>query len=569
MENEEKIMTDQDIIQEKELKAELPSKTLQANRVVDADQVANAEPHTSQTLDAELGTDAEPHASQIVDDAKQDADVEPPASQIADDTKQETDVELPASQIVDARQETDVELPASQIVDDARQETDVKLPASQIVDAKQEAATEPPVSQTVDADQTSQAEEDIATQSFGSKLLKNNKEKLLSKMAPTKKKQSTQIVTADSVQAEEVPTIPIGSLQTISTLEPEVSVHSVASMRAISMPAPLVVQPSEYRRGLGEWLEIWRDGIRPGYLPLSLMPIILGSALAWTQTITAKTLLGHFHIVAFILSLIAATILQIGAHLINDYNDYQHGIDTSNVLGPGGLLQQGLIRPARILIIGLILLAIGAIIGLVAALTGGALACLFGLIIVICAYFFSATKRSLSSLGLGELIGFVAFGLLPTMAAYMIQTNGNLTLHAFYYSLPLGFLAAATIYANNMRDIEGDSHVGKHTLATMLGLRFSRIGYTILMLAAYLIIAVMGIPHGHTHYILIALWTLPGLVIAITGALRTEISAGFHGVMRQTLKIYTLFTVLLIIGLILTALIPALPKIPTNLLVLP
>jgi 1,4-dihydroxy-2-naphthoate octaprenyltransferase len=566
MENEEKIMTDQDIIQEKELKAGLPSKTLEANRVVDADQVANAESQTTQALDAKQGTDAEPHASQTVD-ARQDVEIESPTSQI-DNAKQSSDAESPASQIVDAKQNPDAESPASQIVD-AKQETDAKSSASQIVDANQKTDTRSPISQIIDADQTSQAEEDIVTQRDYSKRPKSNKETLLSKMIATKKKQSTQIVTADSVQAEEVPTIPIGSLQTINALEPEVSVHSVASMRAISMPAPLVVQPSEYRRGLGEWLEIWHDGIRPDYLPLSLMPVILGSVLAWTQTITAKTILGHFHVVAFILTLIAATILQVGAHLINDYYDYQHGVDTSNALGPGGLLQQGLIRPSRVLIIGLILLILGAIFGLAAALTGGPLVCLFGLIIVVCAYFFSATKKSLSALGLGELIGFVAFGLLPTLGAYMIQTNGELSLHALFYSLPLGFLAAATIYANNMRDIEGDSHVGKNTLATLLGLRFSRIGYTILMLAAYVIIVLLGVPHGHPHYILITLWTLPSLVVAITGALRTEISAGFHGVMRQTLKIYSLFTLLLMIGLIVAAIIPALPKIPTNLFVLP
>src|SRR6266536_2723775 len=50
---------------------------------------------------------------------------------------------------------------------------------------------------------------------------------------------STHIVTADSVQAEEVPTIPLESLQTISSLQPEVSVHSVASSRSVHMPTPL------------------------------------------------------------------------------------------------------------------------------------------------------------------------------------------------------------------------------------------------------------------------------------------------------------------------------------------
>ncbi|GCE05044.1 1,4-dihydroxy-2-naphthoate octaprenyltransferase [Dictyobacter aurantiacus] len=395
------------------------------------------------------------------------------------------------------------------------------------------------------------------------------KPEVVPEVKPTKKQQSAQVVTADRVQAEEVPTIPIGSLQTISTLEPEVSVHSVASMRAVGMPAPLVVQPSEYRRGISEWLDIWRDGIRLNYLPLSLMPILLGTALAWTQSVTPDKPLGQLDIVHFVMALVAAAILQIGANLINDYYDHQHGIDASNALGPGGLIQQGLIKPIRILTIGLIVLGIGAVLGLIAALAGGPLTCLFGLIIVLCAYFFSATKKSLSSLGLGELVGFIAFGLLPVMGAYMIQTGGHLVTTIFYYSLALGFLAAAIVYANNMRDIEGDSHVGRKTLVTMIGLRGSRIAYIVLMVLAYLVVILLGVPHGHNHFVLLALWTLPTLAVAISGVLRTEISAGFHDVMRQSMKIFIMFTILLIVGLVIAAFIPVIPKLPAHLISLP
>lgn len=572
MENEEKIMTDQDIIQEKNSNAEPASRTLQATQVVDADQGvdAHAEPHASSPVDAEQEADAQPDSFPIeINDQKTDSVAQ--ASQIVDaqpETAADAQPDQPVQESASPSEAATTQAPTLQ-ADNVQPEVEAKSASAQVVDAPSEAGAQAQAPQIVDADQKPQAEEDVPTVSFNAKNLKNHTEKLFSKITPAKRQQSTQVVTADSVQAEEVPTIPIGSLQSLSTLEPEVSVHSVASMRAVGMPAPLVVQPSEYRRGLGEWLEIWRDGIRPAYLPLSLMPILLGSALAWTPTISSKRLLGHFDLVSFVLLLVTAIIIQTGAHLINDYYDYQRGIDTSNVLGPGGLLQQGLIKPARLLTIGLVFLTVGSVFGLAAAYKGGALACLFGLVIVLCAYFFSATKKALSSLGLGELIGLLAFGLLPTMGAYMIQTRGVLTPQVFNYSLPLGFLAAATIYANNMRDIEGDSHVGKRTLATMLGLRASRIAYSILMIIAYVIVLALGVPHAHPHFILIALWTLPGLVVAITGAMRTEISAGFHDVMRQTLKIYTLFTILLIIGLILSAIIPALPKIPTNLITFP
>jgi 1,4-dihydroxy-2-naphthoate octaprenyltransferase len=362
------------------------------------------------------------------------------------------------------------------------------------------------------------------------------------------KRQSAQIVPADSVQAEEVPTVSIGDLQVLKGLEPEVSVHSVASMRAINLPTPLVAQPAEYRRGPGEWIEIWRDGMRLKYVALSLLPVLLGSVLAWEQTVSKHHFLGHLDIIRFIAVIVTVILMQVGANLINDYYDYKRGIDTSNPLGPGGLIQQGLIKPTRVLITGLTLLVAGTIIGLVFA--GGALAALIVVLLALGAYFFSATKWSLSSLGLSELMGFLAFGPLTVLLGYLMQTHGTYTTNVLLYSLPLGLLGAATVYANNLRDVEGDQHAGKRTLATLLGLRLSRFVYIILLLAAYAIIVRLGFPHGAPHLILISLWTLPILVVAVSGILRTEISAGFHDVMKQTLKLQTCFATLLIISLL-------------------
>jgi 1,4-dihydroxy-2-naphthoate octaprenyltransferase len=376
----------------------------------------------------------------------------------------------------------------------------------------------------------------------------------------------THVVTADSIEAEQVPTIPLDSLQTINALQPEISVRPVRATSAVSMPEPLVVQPSEYRRGLGEWIQIWRDGLRLKFLPLSLGPVLLGSALAWTQTIARKTPFGHFQWPYFVGMLIVVLLIQIGAHLVNDYYDYLRGVDTSNTLGPGGLIQQGHIRPTRVLGVGLTLLIVGGLLGLVVALRGGPLVVGFGLLVVVCAYFYSATSFSLSSKGLGELVGFFLFGPLLTVGAYMIQTGGQQSSRVFIYSLALGFLAAAVLFANNMRDIEGDEHAGKRTLANLMGMTLSRIAYIVLLLAAYAIVVPQGIMPGTPHLILLTLWTFPTLVVAISGVLRTKAPAGFHLVMRQTLKLEIFFVVLLVIALIITTVIPVLPQIQINLL---
>ncbi len=383
---------------------------------------------------------------------------------------------------------------------------------------------------------------------------------------PAKRVISTHIVTADSVLAEEVPTVPIGPLEIITALEPEVSVHSVAAMRAVNSPTPLVVQPSEYRRSSGEWLQIWRDGLRTYYLPLSIMPVLLGSILAWTQTFSPRTPLGRFHLTHFLVSLVVVVFIQLGAHLLNDYYDYQRGIDSSNTLGPGGLIQQGFAIPTRILAIGLGLLGIGVVVGLITALNGGPLAFLFGLLLVLCAYFYSAPPRPLSSLGLSELIAFLAFGPLITMSTYLVQSGGQLNSRVFFYSLPLGLLAAAVIWVNNIRDIEADTHASKLTLPSLLGLQRSRIGYLVLLLLPYLVILFLGFPHGSPHLILITFWTIPMLAMVILGAMRTNVLVGFNQVLHQTLNIMTTFTLLLAVALIISSVLPVLVHIPAHLL---
>lgn len=378
---------------------------------------------------------------------------------------------------------------------------------------------------------------------------------------------STYVVTADSVQAEEVPTIPLGSLETINALHPEVSVRSVASTRSVNMPASLVVQPSEYRRSTGEWLQVWWDGIRPAYLLLPIIPVCVGSVVAWLQTVSTKTPFGHFHTTHFIGILLAIILIQIGANLVNDYYDYLRGVDTSNALGPGGLIQQGLSKPTQVLYGGLLALGLGAVIGIIVASAGGLLVYLLGVIGLLCAYFYSATSRSLSALALGELVGFFLFGPLITLGAYLVMAQtGHIDRTVLAYSIPLGLLAVATIHANNMRDIEGDTHAIRHTLASILGLQWSRWLYIALILVAYLIIVIAAIPHGAPHFILLTLWTLPVLVVALSGAIRTDTPAGLHLVMRQTLKLETYFALFLIIALLITAFIPVIPNLPTHLL---
>jgi 1,4-dihydroxy-2-naphthoate octaprenyltransferase len=255
-------------------------------------------------------------------------------------------------------------------------------------------------------------------------------------------------------------------------------------------------------------------------------------------------------------------LLQIGANLVNDYYDYLRGIDTSNTLGPGGLIQQGLIKPVRVLSFGLIALGLGALFGAFVAVSGGWLVIVFGLIGVLAAYFYSGEPKALTSLALGELVFFFIFGPLLTLGSYMVQT-GHLDRTVYIYSISLGILATAFIHLNNMRDTLSDSPAGKLTLASLLGLRLSRTLYVVLVLGAYAPIVALGLPRHAPHLLLIVLWTLPTLVIAITTVLRTTSPASLHKAMLESLRLEIFFTILLIVALVVTAVLPILPHLPS------
>jgi 1,4-dihydroxy-2-naphthoate octaprenyltransferase len=377
---------------------------------------------------------------------------------------------------------------------------------------------------------------------------------------------SSKIVAADPVRAEEVPTIPINSMEVVASLQPAISVHSVDMTYLPDLPTPLVVQSSEYRRSLGEWCRIWWDGIRPGYFSLSLLPILLGTTLAWTHTVQAQTPLGQLDLGHMMGAIVMAFLIQIGGHLINDYYDYVRGVDTGNILGSGGLIQQRYVKPTLVLKVGLVLLGMGTFFGLVFSIVGHSPLYLFGLLIVLGAYFYSAPPRPLSTIALGEIMGFILFGPLLTLGAYMAQTGGSLPSSAFIYSLPPGLLAMAVIHTNNIRDSETDANAQKLTLTHLMGVKASRFVYLLLLFVAYSIIGVLGTVHQGPHLILITFWTLPLLVVAISGIIRAKAPASFHTVMHETLRIETYFVSLLIAGLTITTLIPVLPHLPIHLL---
>jgi len=112
-------------------------------------------------------------------------------------------------------------------------------------------------------------------------------------------------------------------------------------------------------------------------------------------------------------------------------------------------------------------------------------------------FLYSWDPLSLKGHGLGELTVFVMFGpvlaLGVNVAVLGVEGIEPITL---WYSVPLGLLTAAVLFANNIRDIKADARAGKITLAIVLGPTASATFFRVLLAAGYVSVAALAFAFG-------------------------------------------------------------------------
>ena len=295
---------------------------------------------------------------------------------------------------------------------------------------------------------------------------------------------------------------------------------------------------------LGQWLE----GARPRTLPAALAPVVLGTAVATFESPDGVSP------ARALLALVVALALQVGVNFSNDYSDGIRGTDSVRV-GPVRLVGQELAAPAKVRAAALASFAVAAVAGLaLVALTGAWWLLLVGAAAIAAAWLYTGGPRPYGYAGLGEVFVFLFFGVVATMGSAFVQT-GNLTLLAAVASTGVGALACAILVANNLRDIPGDTVVGKRTLAVRIGDQATRRLYVGLLAAAWALVPVTAA--------LSTPWALLGLVSVPLGLApaRTTL-AGAAGrdlipVLIATGRLLLAYSVLISVGLLVGAAVSA------------
>ena len=165
----------------------------------------------------------------------------------------------------------------------------------------------------------------------------------------------------------------------------------------------------------------------------------------------------------------------------------------------------GLISAKGMITVAIISFALSALVGVPLIQKAGMPVLWLGLIGFFSGLFYTAPPfRFASRKGLGELLIGLNFGPLMVAGSALVQT-GKLLPEAFLAGIPIGLLVAAIVYVNEFPDYHGDKATGKDTLIVVFGPEKARLGYVILVIGAFLSIAIMAMAGTFPMLSLIAL----------------------------------------------------------------
>lgn len=205
------------------------------------------------------------------------------------------------------------------------------------------------------------------------------------------------------------------------------------------------------------------------FLPQGILPVVLGSLVAWLQT-------RGFDWLFFFLALVGSAFVQIGLTMLNDTLDYLYGTDQSTsqeknpFSGGSGVLADALLGVNEMLAAILFFYATAAVIGAYLTFRVGSGVFWMALLGLFLSVYYSVKPLRLAYRGLGELAMLIGYGPTITLGAYYVQT-GHFSLLAGLASLVPGLLMWSMILVNEIPDYAEDLCAHKLNLTVRLGPR--------------------------------------------------------------------------------------------------
>jgi 1,4-dihydroxy-2-naphthoate octaprenyltransferase len=226
----------------------------------------------------------------------------------------------------------------------------------------------------------------------------------------------------------------------------------------------------------------WVVGSRPRTLPAAVVPVMVGAACASADSPVWWRVS---------LALLVSLALQVGVNYANDYSDGIKGTDADRV-GPLRLVGSGVASASSVKKAAFIAFGVAGVAGLSLAFMTTFWLLLVGACAIVAAWTYTGGPRPYGYAGLGEVFVFVFFGVVATVGTQYVISE-TFTAAGWVSSIAVGAYACALLVVNNLRDIPGDTEVGKRTLAVKMGDARTRQFFAVLIVLATASIVWVGL----------------------------------------------------------------------------
>jgi 1,4-dihydroxy-2-naphthoate octaprenyltransferase len=282
----------------------------------------------------------------------------------------------------------------------------------------------------------------------------------------------------------------------------------------------------------------WLLASRPKTLFAAAAPVLIGTAMAVES--------GQGHAVSAVLCLLGALLIQVGTNFHNDVADFEKGIDSADRMGPlrataAGLATVSEMKRATIVVFGLAVIA-----GAYLIWRGGLPIVIIGVLSILFGVLYTASRFSLSSLGIADLFVFVFFGPVAVGGTYYVQSL-SITPAVLLAGVAPGLLSVAILLVNNIRDVDDDRESGKNTLVVRIGRGRGVVLYLLCIAMAAAVPVVLTLGRPTKAWVLISLLALP-LLLAAWWRLRSQEGRRLNPVLARTAQALMLYSILFSIG---------------------
>jgi 2-carboxy-1,4-naphthoquinone phytyltransferase len=204
--------------------------------------------------------------------------------------------------------------------------------------------------------------------------------------------------------------------------------------------------------------KLWMAAIKPPMYSVAIMPIWVGTAVAFSET-------KIFNGAVFFTFVAAAILILAWENISNDVFDSETGIDENKHHSLVNLTRNKLL----IFWIGNFCLSLG-LLGIVAIAFWQQDLTIIGIILLCCGlgYMYQGPPFRLGYQGLGEILCFFAFGPLAVEAAYYSQTS-TWSMTSLAASVIVGIATTLILFCSHFHQVKDDIAAGKRSPIVRLG----------------------------------------------------------------------------------------------------